>query len=188
MAMNIVDIIIITVICVFAYKNYKKGFTEVVFGLLAILAGLYLAFSYYPLLSEKTKSFLENNTLREVLSFALIFISVNFLVHWVGDFIKKLLEKLYLGWLNRGLGMAVGMAKGFLIMGLIVLGLTSVIGQMKDLPFAKEQTRIAEDQMKTSLVTPYMLKGIDYVFNEASDAIPKDMKDKGKEIISEWAQ
>ncbi len=171
--MNIVDFVILGVLVIFAYKSYRKGFTGEIFSLLAILLALFVASKLYTPLSAYLLSISESKTLSDVISFAILFIVVNFAVNRLGEWFKYLLDRLYLDWLNSLLGGVVGFAKGFLLVGVILL-----ILQYLSFPFANKQ-------FNKSLTSPHIILAFSKVFKFTVDAIPSDIKAKGKELAKE---
>ncbi len=169
--MNIVDFVILGVLAIFIYKSYRKGFTGEIFSLMAILLALFVAFKLYTPLSVYLLGISESKTISEVISFAILFIAVNFAVNRLGEWLQYLLDRLYLNWLNSLLGGVVGFTKGFLLVGVILFIL-------QYFPFASKQ-------FSNSLISPHVSLAFKRVFKYTVDAIPSDIKEKGKDLAKE---
>ncbi len=173
--MNLIDLIIIAGVLIFVYRDYRKGFTGVIFSLLAIIIALYGAFKLYPLFSEIIQKIIESKELSTVISFVLIFIVLNFTVNRLGEYFAKLLEKLYLNWLNGLLGGVIGLIKGFLLIGVIL----TLIGVLNYPALSKP--------MKESRVSPYIISLFNKTFYHIAGAIPFDMKEKVIEYYKKFS-
>ncbi|GMT49862.1 MAG: hypothetical protein IEMM0008_1401 [bacterium] len=169
--MNIVDFVILGVLIIFTYKSYRRGFTGEIFSLVAILLALFVAFKLYTPLSVYLSGISESKTISEVISFAILFIAVNFAVNRLGEWLQYLLDRLYLNWLDSLLGGVVGFTKGFLLVGVTLLIL-------QYLPFANKQ-------FSNSFISPHLILAFNRVFKFTVDSIPSDIKAKGKELAKE---
>ncbi len=97
-----IDIVYAIVIILAIIKGYQKGLIIALFSIIAFIAGLAAALK----LSAVVAVYLENSTTLSskwlpVISFALVFFLVVFLVHLGGKLIEKSFEMVLLGWLNR---------------------------------------------------------------------------------------
>ncbi len=87
-------------------KGYQKGLIIALFSIIALVVGLAAALK----LSAVVAIYLQHNTTLTsrwlpVLSFALVFFMVVFLVHLGGKLIEKTFEMALMGWMNRLGGM-----------------------------------------------------------------------------------
>lgn len=103
-----IDIIFAVVMIVAIIKGYQKGFIIAIFSIIAFIAGLAAALK----LSAAVAVYLQNNISISgkwlpVISFALVFFIVVFLVHLGGRLIEKTFEMALLGWINRLAGIVV---------------------------------------------------------------------------------
>ncbi|MDZ7333479.1 MAG: CvpA family protein [candidate division KSB1 bacterium] len=120
-AVAIVDIAIIIVLSYFIYRGYKAGFVAEFTQIFATLIGLILAFRYMsdltiPIYGATSIS----PTFIMVLSFILIFTTVvlglNYLLQ---KFLKAVKFSITLGNMDRLAGIAFGLVKGSIFIGLI---------------------------------------------------------------------
>jgi len=124
--MNYLDIIISVCILIALVMGFRQGFIRPLFGLLALLLGVFCAykFSYFAAqyIAEWTAA---SKQVVNAAAFAITFIAVLVGVSFVGIFADKIISMVALGWLNRLLGVAMALAKIILI-----LGVTAVILDM----------------------------------------------------------
>lgn len=140
-----VDLVLLAGLGFFAWRSFQKGLIREVVSLVAILLSLYIAFHFSDLLTPYLKNWIQSETLRSIVSFALIFIVVHFLVHRLGKALEELLKQLYLGWMNRVLGTAIGLVKGFVIIGLLLFLLVRF-------PHPLVQKEIQDSEISSSLL------------------------------------
>lgn len=97
-----IDIIFAILIIIAIIKGYQKGLVIALFSVIALIVGLAAALK----LSAVVAVYLESNVNMSskwlpVLSFALVFFAVVFIVHLGGKLIEKTFEMALLGWVNR---------------------------------------------------------------------------------------
>ncbi|MFA5127603.1 MAG: CvpA family protein [Patescibacteria group bacterium] len=118
--MNIVDIIIIAVILLFAGAGFFFGFVRTVGYLLCNVVGLYLAYRFYSPVGEwiiKVTGWDGNSA--QFWAFVIGFILISIAVGLIGRLIIKLLDLVarlpFISLVNRFAGLAFGILQGVLI-------------------------------------------------------------------------
>lgn len=182
--MNIVDLVILGIICFFIVRSYQKGFTgEIFFNLVIIAIAFYVAFKLYPLANPYIRSLFASENLTDTVGFIAIFILVSVILNFLRKLLQKLLEKLHLNWLNKLLGAGIGFIKALLLVGVFLLGI-------KYLNIPK-----VDSQLKTSKVTPYvtslftdnLIPFFTRVYQKNNKYIPDKLKNKGKKLIKKFS-
>lgn len=112
------DIIIIIVILFFAIKGLICGLIKEAAGIVAILAGLFVAINFSEWLSNwiLEKGWFDPKYL-EIISFTVIFLGVILLVIVMSKMLNKFADAISLNWLNKLAGFVFGGIKGALIIG-----------------------------------------------------------------------
>jgi membrane protein required for colicin V production len=123
---NIVDLILLAVVSLFALRGYFKGLFRETFSLVGLVAGFLLAARYddrvAALLAASWKvSFI---VLRAA-SFVLIFFIIYFSLNLIGWLLHRSSSLLFLQGINRMGGVLVGAGKGAALIGLAILFLAS---------------------------------------------------------------
>ena len=170
--MSFVDIFIGGITLLFIVTSYRKGLTGEIFSLLAIVFGLYTAYLFYPKGHHYLKQYIESEKFAQVLSFAIIFFVVSFLVKLLGKLFKKLFNQFHLSWLNGILGGMVGLAKSFILIGVIL----SLLVHLK--------FPVTDKHLEKSKVKRPLLKYFNQVVKKATEAIPSNFKQQGKDIAN----
>jgi len=124
--MNLLDIIIAVPLLWALYRGFSKGFIIE----LATLAGLILGVYFGIHFSYIAADFLSNNfeigeKYLTVVSFAVTFIAVVFIVYLIGRILEKFVDIIALGFLNKLAGAAFGILKGALILSVLIYILNS---------------------------------------------------------------
>lgn len=118
--MNLLDIIILSVLCFFAVKGLIRGLVNEAASLTGLLAGGWLAYRFHPLLAAPIKSALHLPThLSSFLAFIIILLITGVCAHVIGNVITAALRLVMLGSLNRIGGVLIGVAEGALLLCLV---------------------------------------------------------------------
>ena len=121
MEINLLDILILIPLLLFAYHGYKKGLIIEVATLAALLLGIYSAIYFSDFTAGLiTQSFKVDKEYLSVISFIVTFIGVLVLVLFLGKILEKLVNVLLLGFLNKIAGAIFGILKGALLVSVII--------------------------------------------------------------------
>ena len=120
--MNYLDIIIGIILILFAIGGFRNGIIREAFSLAAFIGGIYGAIR----LSDMVGKWLSNmiNVSQEwvsVISFIIVFIALALIINWLGNLLANLLESVNLGFIDKIGGIILGIAKGFLLIGVLIL-------------------------------------------------------------------
>lgn len=115
------DITILVIILATAVWGVFKGFVRQIVSIVSLLLGIWCAFKFSTWLSAEARELLSlsmaQNTL-QVITFAIIFIIVVILTHFVGKGIEGIVKLTMLGWLNRLLGFLFGALKAIILLSI----------------------------------------------------------------------
>lgn len=118
--MNWLDIVILVVLALSGLFGLWRGFVREVLSLAAWIAALLVARFYAPALMPRLEGFLANEMARYVLAFALLCIGVLILGALINYLMSKLIRAAGLQISDRLLGIVFGVARGVLIVALLV--------------------------------------------------------------------
>ena len=162
--MNGFDLVVLIIVSFCLIRGAFKGLIREVSGIIGVIAGFYGANTYYPVLSPYTGRFLTSPGIGDLVSFLVLFCIILILVGLLAVLIRKLLNLVFLGWVDWTFGLAFGAAKGALIVSVLFILLTTFVpGHSKVLsssvsaPYvgqiAKAMTVfISDNMMKTSFL------------------------------------
>lgn len=121
--MNLLDLFIVATMLVLMVRGVFRGFFGEISSLVGILLGIWTANRFSPELARWLGELLPPWNLLSLVSFGLIFLLILVAANLLGVFLKKLSRRVFLGWLDRTLGLCVAMIKGILItyLGIIII-------------------------------------------------------------------
>ncbi len=136
--MNWVDYTIIGIIAVSAVTSVIRGFVREVLSLVAWVAAFWVALKFSHQAADYATNYIHNPSVREATAFIVLFLVTLLVVALVNYLIVQLVDKTGISGTDRMLGMVFGIARGVLIVALLVLlaGLTSIPEE----PWWKEST------------------------------------------------
>ncbi|MCY4228643.1 MAG: CvpA family protein [Gammaproteobacteria bacterium] len=148
--MSIVDIAIIAIVVVSLLVGLYRGFIREFFSLISWLLALYIAWTFAGFGAIYLESYLDQPDFRVVVSFAGIFVVSLLVLSIISYFLQNLLTFAALIGVDRYLGMLFGIARGVIIVALMIMA-----GTFMD--FA------SQPWWKTSLLAGYFSPVIDLI-------------------------
>jgi membrane protein required for colicin V production len=121
--MTPVDYLIVLVLVVSAGVGFWRGFVKEALSLLTLLVAIWLAWRFSALIEPKLSNWAADQEVRVWIARGLIFaltLVLGGIVSWVA---RQLIRHTGLSGIDRMLGAAFGVARGILIVGLLVLAL-----------------------------------------------------------------
>ena len=119
--MNILDIIIIAATIFFLIRGVFRGFIREIASLAGVVLGIWLANVYHVQMTGFLKRFIASEKFLSLMAFALIFLVVLVLCNLAGWALKKLFQKILLGWVDRMLGAGLALVKGVILSYVIIV-------------------------------------------------------------------
>ena len=117
----LIDWVTITIISVFGVTGFFNGFIKELFSAAAWIVSLALAWLYGPLLFPYLQEFINNDTLKNILTFILLFLISFIALKMVGSIVSKFLTAIGLKGLDKLLGMFFGALKTVAILSSIFI-------------------------------------------------------------------
>lgn len=122
--MNPFDIILVIIVAVSLIAGFIKGLVREVFSLAGVLLGILVAFLGAGSLGHYLGRWIAYESAAYAAAFVLLFVGTMVVAGILGIVLTKVIDLASLGFLNRLLGGAFGLARGFLIGLVLALGLT----------------------------------------------------------------
>lgn len=153
--MNGLDIAILVLIILLAIRGFSKGLIREVFSIGGVVLGFFLALKFV----QNTTHFLgiENTTLAKVVAFTIVFLAIVLITQIAGALLSRFLRLIFLGFVDRLLGMVLGVLEAMIIAGMIV----SVLARIKPIKEYVYESRMGPFlvQMFTGFSKKYFEKG-----------------------------
>ena len=126
--MNTIDIIILICLIPAAVQGLIKGFITEAMSIISLILGAWLAFRFSEMLCLRIAEYLGSipQQVLQVISFALIMLITVLLLSLLGKILKKVLKFALLGWLDKLLGILLGIAKAALILSIAIVLFSSL--------------------------------------------------------------
>lgn len=120
--MNYLDIIIGIILLLFALAGLKNGIIREAFALVAFIGGVYGAVKLSDYVGGKLSTLINvSQEWMSVISFIIVFILLALAINLIGKGVSKLAESLSLGFFDKIGGFMFGVAKGLLIVGVVII-------------------------------------------------------------------
>jgi len=120
MAFTPPDIIICLILGFFTFNGFRNGFIEEMARLISLVGGFILASKFHNLLIPFLQLYIEAESIQVTLAYMGVFIVSAIIITIIARILQKFIELVLLGWVNRLLGLLLGLLKGFLITSLTI--------------------------------------------------------------------
>ncbi len=120
----VIDWVFSGIIILFAIGGVIKGFIDNVFGKIAFIAGIILAYLFYKNIAGSVLKDVKNPYVANVLAFLLIFVVVFLVIKIIQMIVAKVFEWSILKSLDRTLGFIFGMIEGAAVVCLVIFLIT----------------------------------------------------------------
>jgi len=151
--------------------SIKKGFVREIFGLASVVLALLAAAWFYPDAAAPFKDVVKTENVALFLGFSILFLGTllaGLLATWI---VTKFVKFARIQWFDRCLGAAFGFIRGWVLGGVVFLGLTAF--------------GVQSDAVKNSALAPYFLPGARLI----ALATPAELKARflsGYRAVEEW--
>lgn len=118
--MNGLDFALIALPAIPTFMGFRSGLIKMVANLVGIIVGITLAGLFGGAVAEILNGFMDNETVTGILGFIIIVGITLFIATLIGNVIRKALTFVFLGWLDKVAGTALGLLVGALFASVIV--------------------------------------------------------------------
>lgn len=118
--MGIIDIVLGALLGYGIYKGFKNGLIVELASLLSLFIGVYVAVKFSSVVGNALGNTISTSKSGKVIAFVLTFVAVIVGIHYLAKALSKIVSAVFLGWLNRLSGVAFGLLKTVLIIGIIL--------------------------------------------------------------------
>ncbi|MGA2881829.1 MAG: CvpA family protein [Bryobacteraceae bacterium] len=118
--MSWIDLVLALVIASSVLTGFAAGFARVGVGFAALIVGMFCGFWFYGIVAAYVIDYVTSRAIANLIGFFVILIAVLILGAIVGRILAKFFKWVGLSWLDRLLGGAFGVVRGFLIAAVMV--------------------------------------------------------------------
>lgn len=155
MTFTFIDIVFLIIILAFALTAALHGLIKEVFGKIAVIAGLYVAFFFCGALAPSLSGVVNNPTVDIVLAFVLLFIATFIFVKIIQIVLQKIFSGEILGSLDHMLGFAFGAVEGILVVSCVLILMKAQIWF--------DFSSLTENSTIYRILSPFLEKPISYI-------------------------
>jgi len=175
--MNVIDLVILGVLAVFAVKGLIRGVIMEVFTLIGLLIGYLIALREMSVVAGFLEKWLHlKPPVPGIVGFILIFLLIVIVFRLIAGLLRKFVKWTFLGWLDRGLGTLLGLFKGILISSLLIM-LVGLVPPSDSMEKTQEESLLFGP---VKSVAPAVFNVIKHTFPKT-----KDFYEEVKEGVSE---
>ncbi len=113
--MNWIDLLLLVVVGASVLTGLAAGFARVGVGFIAMIVGLFCGFWFYGIAAAYVLDYVSSRAIANLFGFFVIFSGVLIVGAIVGRILARFFKWVGLSWLDRLLGGAFGLVRGFLI-------------------------------------------------------------------------
>lgn len=119
------DLIIVLFMAFLVAKGIWKGFVKEIAGIVAVVAGVLVAFTYHYSFSQVLEPYLGEKYL-SIAAYVVLFLVTYIAAMLLGNLLDKILKTIMLGGINRLFGGLFGIIKAVLWLTLLTYGYTTL--------------------------------------------------------------
>ncbi len=198
--MNILDWVLLALFVVGALWGYKSGLIDGLLTLVAVYVAMVLSGQFAGRIVGLFTDSIESDALSTAIGYVVIFVLVFLIARIVGKIIRGTMKVLFLGWVDKLGGLALGLVAGLLIAGAVVTVLARFtyvfeppsgegnVIQRTGERFLNEQARSkSDDQLVNSNLTEVIVEVRSALPGRALGMMPDDF-DTALDILEERIQ
>jgi len=119
--MNLLDFILLVPVVWLCIRGFSKGLIIELASLIGLILGILAAYYFSGYVRDFLKDYFsfKENTLR-IIAYIVTFLAVILVVYLIGKIIEKFIDIVAMGWLNKILGAVFGLAKGIVLVSILL--------------------------------------------------------------------
>jgi membrane protein required for colicin V production len=119
--MNLLDFILLIPVVWLCIRGFQKGFIIELASLIGLVLGIIAAYYFADNVQGFIKDYfsMKEQTSR-IIAYIAIFLAVVLIVYLIGKMMEGLIDIVAMGWLNKLLGAIIGLAKGIVLVCIIL--------------------------------------------------------------------
>jgi membrane protein required for colicin V production len=119
--MNALDVIILVLLGYFTVTGLFRGFVQEAFALGGLVLGVVAANKYHIAFLKAISGYIHNSDLANIAAYVIVFFAVAAAMTLAGKIVSRGVRLIFLGWLDRAFGLALGFLKGLIVACILIL-------------------------------------------------------------------
>jgi len=124
---NSLDLVIVVIVLISLLHSLFRGFIKEVCTLVSMVLGFLAACHSYHQAADLLRPLMETEALRNILGFCIVFLICSVVVSLLGKLVQRLAKEARLGWLDHLCGLGIGLLKGVIFVGILLMVLVSFL-------------------------------------------------------------
>jgi membrane protein required for colicin V production len=192
--MGIIDVIVLVIIGIVAFKGFIKGIVMEIFGMIALIAGFLVAYIYSPVFAKQLGVFGMSERTTQALGYITAFFVAYLVTIFIGLQLSRLFKEVKLNWVNQGVGALFGGLKAAAILSVFLSFLmttlsadSSILSSMKEGSVSRKLADFAPNVYDVMNKIPEVKKHNPFEIPSAEDVQQaiEDAKIKAAEEVGE---
>jgi membrane protein required for colicin V production len=125
--MNWIDLTLALLMIVSIVTGLRLGFARTAIGLLSTILALVFGLHYYRAVAVSLRPHISQSGVADVIGFLIVFCGITVLGEVVTGMLARFIRSTDLVWLDRALGGAFGVVRGFLFGAIVIWGLMAFL-------------------------------------------------------------
>ena len=171
--MNPIDMVIVVILAYCLIRGFFRGFIKELSSIVGVLGGFYAAYTYYIEAANYLERWISDSAYLNILSFVAVFGGVFIISSLLGVLIRYLLKIVFLGWVDKTLGVGFGVIKAVMIISVLLIPLTTFLSK-------------GSPVIKNSKLSPYAISISEQMIAVVPDDMKKQFDLKIKELKKVW--
>ena len=121
-----VDILIAIILSFFTLNGMRKGFIKEISKIIGIILGIIISNHFGVSIRPYLSNWISYEPALNVACYFIIFVIIVAIIGIIAMILQKFFELILLGWLNKLLGLLLGLCKGLLIVSLFIFILEAI--------------------------------------------------------------
>ena len=124
--MNWLDVVLVVLVLLCGAVGMWTGLIRTAFGALGVVLGILIAGQLSDDVGSLYASHISNETVANVIAYGLIILVSVILARLLATLVRKAVYMLFIGWIDRAAGLALGLVAGLAISWAAIVGLAEV--------------------------------------------------------------
>jgi membrane protein required for colicin V production len=124
---NWIDLTLAVLMIVSIVSGLRLGFARTAIGLLSSILALVFGLHYYRAVAVSLRPHISQTLVADLVGFLIVFVGITILGEVVTGMLARFIQSTDLVWLDRALGGAFGVVRGFLFGAIIIWGLMALM-------------------------------------------------------------
>jgi membrane protein required for colicin V production len=178
---NWIDLTLAVLMVVSIISGLRLGFARTAIGLLSSILGLVFGLRYYRAVALSLRAHVEHSHAADLAGFLIIFVGIVMLGEVISGMLARFIRTMDFAWLDRALGGAFGVVRGFLFGAITIWGLMVfmpvqpkvLLSDSRLAPFVMDTARRVADASPDEVKRTFRQS-----YRELNRVLPEKIKDR----------